>query len=160
MKTKLNELLESNDEIYAFDVDGVLIPIEYGEYNHYMLNDKEWEEAIKSDDLYENQRESITIKDFISTKDINNIYVVSRVCNEYEAASKIKYLEKHFNIKKENMYFVKNDEDKLDALRTIKKLRNIEDERKIAMIDDTVSVLNNIMDNSNFATIHVSSFLK
>ena len=41
--SKIKEVLENKDSVIAFDVDGVLAPIEYGEYNHYYANDEEWQ---------------------------------------------------------------------------------------------------------------------
>ena len=32
-------------------------------------------------------------------------------------------------------------------------------DKNFVMIDDTVEVLNNIMNNSHFSTVHISSFL-
>ena len=32
--SKIKEILDSEKSIIVFDVDGVLAPIEYGEYNH------------------------------------------------------------------------------------------------------------------------------
>ena len=45
-------------------------------------------------------------------------------------------------------------------MNKIKELNpNLED-KYFVMIDDTVEVLNHIMDNSNFSTVHISSFLQ
>ena len=41
----------------------------------------------------------------------------------------------------------------------IKELRPDIDDKHIAMVDDTVDVLNSVKEHSNFATIHISSFM-
>ena len=41
----------------------------------------------------------------------------------------------------------------------IKSKYQVVPDKNFVMIDDTVSVLNNIMNNSNFSTVHISSFL-
>ena len=52
------------------------------------------------------------------------------------------------------------DFDDEAVVERIKKLNpNLED-KYFVMIDDTVEVLNHIMDNSNFSTVHISSFLQ
>ena len=43
--SKIKQLLRSDDSILVFDVDGVLAILEFGEYNHYEMNDRLWNEA-------------------------------------------------------------------------------------------------------------------
>jgi hypothetical protein len=55
--SKIEEILENKDSVIAFDVDGVLAPIEYGEYNHYYADDNIWKEEIeKGRDFYKDVR--------------------------------------------------------------------------------------------------------
>ena len=76
----------------------------------------------------------------------------------FEDNMKYEFLTKNYNIKKENIYCVREDNLKKEALKEIKKkYPNLED-KKIIMIDDSVSVLTDIMNNTNFSTVHVSSF--
>ena len=158
--SKIKEILEDKNSIIAFDVDGVLAPIEYGEYNHYYANDEEWAEEIeKGTDFYENVRVVKSIKEYINTKDINNIYVITKVMNEKEFSDKQKFLNKNYGILKENCFYVYDDKEKLNYLDEIRDKTNIDD-RLIVMVDDTVSVLNHIMENSNYTTVHISTFLK
>ena len=42
MNSKIQELLSSDKTVFAFDVDGVLAPMEFGEYNHYYADDDVW----------------------------------------------------------------------------------------------------------------------
>ena len=158
--SKIKEVLENKDSVIAFDVDGVLAPIEYGEYNHYYANDEEWAEEIeKGTDFYKDVRPVKVLKDFISTKDINNIYVITKVMNEKEFIDKLKFLNKNYGILKENCFYVYDDKEKLSYLDEIRDKTN-KDDRLIVMVDDTVSVLNHIMENSNYTTVHISTFLK
>ena len=158
--SKIEEILENKDSVIAFDVDGVLAPIEYGEYNHYYADDNIWKEEIeKGRDFYKDVRVVKTLKDFIDKRNINNIYVITKVVSEKEFIDKINFLTTKYNILKENCFMVYDDLDKLNILKEINKKYNIE-EKYIALVDDTVSVLNNIMDNSKYTTIHISTFLK
>ena len=52
------------------------------------------------------------------------------------------------------------NEDKVEVLKKIKEKYSELDDKYFVMIDDTIEVLNYIMENSNFSTVHVSSFLK
>ena len=55
---------------------------------------------------------------------------------------------------------VYKNEEKLEKIKEIRKeYKNIE-EKYFIMIDDTVDVLNHIMENSSFSTIHISSFFE
>lgn len=158
--SKIKEILEDKNSIIAFDVDGVLAPLEYGEYNHYYANDEEWAEEIeRGTDFYDDVRVVKTMKDFIDTKDINNIYVITKAMNEKEFECKIRFLTKNYGILKDNCYMVYKDDEKLDKLNEIKKITNVED-KYIVMVEDTVSILNHIMENSNYTTVHISTFMK
>ena len=158
--SKIKEVLENKNSVIAFDVDGVLAPIEYGEYNHYYANDEEWAEEIeKGTDFYKDVRSVKVLKDFISTKNINNIYVITKVMNEKEFNDKLKFLNKNYGILEDNCFMVYDDKDKLTKLDEINNKLNIDD-RLIVMVDDTVSVLNHIMENSKYTTVHISTFLK
>lgn len=158
--SKIKEVLENKDSVIAFDVDGVLAPIEYGEYNHYYANDEEWAEEIENGtDFYKDVRPVETIREFIKTKDINNIYVITKAMNEKEFDCKIRFLIKNYGILKENCFMVYKDEEKLSRLDEIQAKVNIDD-RLIVMVEDTVSILNHIMENSKYTTVHISTFLK
>lgn len=158
--SKIKEILESKNSVIVFDVDGVLAPLEYGEYNHYYANDEEWAEEIeRGTDFYDDVRVIKTMKDFIDTKNINNIYVITKAMNEKEFECKIRFLSKNYGILKDNCYMVYKDNEKLNRLDEIRDKTNIDD-RLIVMVEDTVSILNHIMENSKYTTVHISTFLK
>lgn len=158
VKSKINELFNDNKTVYVFDVDGVLAPIEYGEYTHYYYNDEEWAKALINNDFYAQTKPFKVMQNFINKLIIDNVYVVTKVMNEIEYKQKINYLEKNYGIKPANIRRVYSDNEKLTALLEIKKTYSQLEDKYIVMIDDTVNVLNHIMDNSSFSTVHVSSF--
>ena len=159
-KSKIKELFESSNTVYIFDVDGVLAPIEYGEYNHYELDDEAWAKALLTNNFYEDKKPFETFKLFLKEKDINRIYVATKVMNDTEKKQKIEFLEKNYGIKKENIFEVYKNEEKLEVIKKIKEEYPLLDAKYFVMIEDSVEVLNYIMENSEFSTVHVSSFLK
>ena len=119
-----------------------------------------WEKALQSHNFYDEMRPIISMQNFIQKRNKERIYVATKVYNELEYQQKISFLEKHYGILKDHVYLVYHNDEKLDVINKIKKLNpNLED-KYFVMIDDTVEVLNHIMDNSNFSTVHISSFLQ
>ena len=158
--SKIKQLLRSDDSILVFDVDGVLAILEFGEYNHYEMNDKLWNEAnAKGINYYNEDKVSKKMQQFLKNKNMDNIYVITTVGHNNEGEFKREYVNKYYNIKKENLIYVNDNSEKRKALIKIKnKYPNIPD-KKIIMIDDTTDILSDIMDNTNFSTAHISSFL-
>ena len=159
-KSKIKELFENSNTVYIFDVDGVLAPIEYGEYTHYELDDEAWAKALLTNNFYEDKKPFETIKSFLKDKDKKRIYVATKVMNDTEKTQKIEFLEKNYEIKKENIFEVYKNEEKLEVIKKIKEEYPLLDAKYFVMIDDSVEVLNYIMENSEFSTVYVSSFLK
>ena len=90
---------------------------------------------------------------------MKRIYVITTVGSNNEGEFKRDFVSRYYNILKENVYFVDKNRDKTKILFKIKdKYPNIED-RKLVMIDDTVDILNDIMEKTDFSTAHISSFL-
>ena len=159
-KSKIRELFEDEKTVYIFDVDGVLAPIEYGEYTHYELDDDAWAQALLTHNFYENLKPFETFKIFLKDKDKNKVYVATKVMNDIEKQQKIEFLEKNYGIKKENVFVVRKNEEKLEVINKIKKEYPLLDSKYFVMIEDSIEVLNYIMENSSFSTVHVISFLK
>ena len=157
--SKIKELLKDKDSVIAFDVDGVLAKIEFGENTHF-VNDVHWNYILKNNmNTYTEDKVSKKMQDFIKTKNIDNIYVITKVNHENEYIQKIDYCNKFYNIKKENIFYVKEDSEKAKVLLKIKEnYKELEDE-KIIMVDDTTNVLTDVMNNTNFSTAHISTFL-
>ena len=122
MKSKIQKLLKDKKSILVFDVDGVLAPMEYGEYNHYYYDDEEWaKELEKGIDFYGKVKPFKTIQDFLKDKNMDNIYVITKVMNKEEFIQKLSFLKKNYNIKEDNCYMVFKDRDKLLLLDEIKE---------------------------------------
>lgn len=158
--SKIKSLLKNKESVLVFDVDGVLALMEWGEYNHYKDSDEEWnkkcEEGINT---YTQDKVSKKIQTFLSDKDMTRCYVITAVGTKSEMEFKKQYVEKYYNIPKENVYCVNKNSQKITELIKIKeKYKNLDD-HKIIMIDDTVEILTDIMINTNFSTAHISSFL-
>lgn len=158
--SKIQELLNSDDTILVFDIDGVLARMEFGEYNHYYSSDEDWSKKIEEGyNFYPDSLAISSLINFIDKKNKDNIYVCSKSYSDKEDAMKVDFVTRNYHIKEDHIFFVKNNDAKLDILNEIKeKHPNIPDNH-IAMIDDTSDVLTNIMLNSDFATVHISSFV-
>lgn len=158
--SKIKELFANPETVYIFDVDGVLVRMEFGEYHHYTLNDEDWAIALKNHDFYEDMAPVLTMQDFLSSKDMSRVYVATKVMNEIEKEQKIRFLSKAYHILPDHVYEVYDNEEKLMVMKKVQELYPELDEKLFVMVDDTVDVLTYIMNHSNFSTVHVSSFLK
>ena len=157
--SKIKELINDKESILVFDVDGVLAVMEFGSRFHFMP-DEEWNETLGNDiNVYTEDKVSSKMKAFLSDRNMNNIYVITKISDKNESNHKIKYASKYYNIPEENIYFVREDLEKADRLLEIKKRNNSVADEKIIMIDDTVDILNDVMKRTNFSTAHISSFL-
>ena len=158
--TKIKKYLKDPDTVLVFDMDGVLAKMEFGDYNHFAMNDEEWALACEEgENLYPKEAVIKKMQKFLKTRNMDNIYVISKVYNEKESQMKDEFLTKYYNIKKDHIYYVDSNNAKVGVLLKIKeKYPDIED-YKIAMIEDSVDVLNDVMDKTNFSTIHISSFI-
>ena len=90
---------------------------------------------------------------------MDHVYVISKVFTDHELADKQQFLEKYYGIKRENVFAVRSNQDKVDVLNQIKQRYLELDNHHLIMIDDTTEVLTMVMDNTPFSTAHVSSFL-
>lgn len=151
MSKKLREKLREG--VIVFDVDGVLASYEFGENCHYAPI---WEEAFISaeNNPYRRVNPLPVFQQFIHTMKKENVYVCS-VAAEFEQEGKRDFVLRNYDILEENIIFVESKAQKLQALREIEKKTG---EKQIAIVDDTVKTLDHIYDNSNFLTVHVSSF--
>lgn len=158
--SRIKELLKDGNSILVFDVDGVLALLEFGERTHYEMNDELWNEANeKGINYYTEEKVSKKMQNFLKDKNMNNIYVITTVGNNNEGEFKREYVNKYYNIKKENVIYVSDNSEKTTEIIKIKeKYPNILDEQ-IIMIDDTTDILSDIMEHTKFSTAHISSFL-
>ena len=157
--SEISNIINDKDSILVFDVDGVLAKLEFGKYNHFM-DDVEWEYANNNGINYYNEEKVIKkMQEFLKTRNMDNIYVATVASGEGEGNNKIDYLMKYYNIKKDNIYYVPSNNDKLEVMLKIKDKYKELSPRSIVLIDDTVEILNDVMNNSEFITAHISSFI-
>jgi len=158
--SKIKELLKDENTVLAFDMDGVLSTLEFGIYNHYEMTDAEWAEANREEvNYYTDDKVIKKMQKYLAKRDMNNIYVISKTYTPNETKCKIDFLTKNYHIKEENIFFVNENEEKADVLKEIKEQYPELEDHQIAMVEDTVDVLNDIMEKTNFSTIHISSFI-
>ncbi len=158
--SKIKELLNDKDSILVFDIDGVLALLEFGEYHHHLLNDDEWKKInALGQNFYTEDKISYRIKHFLSEKNMSRVYVITTVGNNNEGEFKREFANKYYNIPNDNIFYVDDNSKKVAILKKIKNKYPELDDYKIVMIDDTVSILNDVMENTNFSTVHVSSFI-
>lgn len=156
MKNILQHLLLPEIAI-VFDVDGVLAPYEFGFLSHN-ISDEEWSKMIENgNNPYDNISASPKMKKFISLKNIKKIYVCSK-CTTEEEAGKREFVQKNYGILPDNIFFVREQEDKIAILEHIKEIENITDQ-EIAIVEDTIKTLDKIRKSGNYITVHISSFV-
>ena len=90
---------------------------------------------------------------------MKRIYVITTVGSNNEGEFKRDFVNKYYGILKENVYYVNKNRDKTSVLLKIKEKYPQLNSKKIVMIDDTVDILNEIMEKTDFSTAHISSFL-
>lgn len=158
--SRIKDLLNGKDSVLVFDVDGVLAVCEFGEHTHFVLTDEEWDALCKTgQSLYSEDKVSPKMQNFLKDKDRSRIYVITASGTSNEGEDKKNFVNKYYHILKENVYYVDRSRNKLEILRKIKEKYPDLEEEKLIMIDDTCSILNEIMENSGFSTAHISSFL-
>ena len=158
--SKIRELLKDENSVLIFDVDGVLALMEWGIYNHYALNDEEWAKACDNGvNAYTEDKVCNKMKSFLANRDMSRIYVITSIGSLNEAEFKKEFVNKYYNIPKENFFCVKHNNEKTEQIFKIKEKYPELSDYNIVMIDDTVSILNDVMENTKFSTAHVSSFL-
>ncbi|MBR6252825.1 MAG: hypothetical protein IKR04_03190 [Clostridia bacterium] len=158
--SKIRELLNDPNSVLVFDVDGVLAVMEWGEYNHYGEDDETWANSHgEGIFLYTESKVVAKMQKFLKDRNMDHVYVISKVFTDHELADKQQFLEKYYGIKRENVFAVRSNQDKVDVLNQIKQRYLELDDHHLIMIDDTTEVLTMVMDNTPFSTAHVSSFL-
>lgn len=158
--SKIKNLISDNNSIIAFDVDGVLAKLEWGEYTHFVGNEDEWDKLCEENiNTYTKEKVSSTMQNFLKNKDKTKIYVITCSHTENEKKFKKEYLKKYYNILEDNVYFVEKNSQKKGKLMEIKKKHSSIDDHHIIMVEDTVEILDDIMNNTNFTTVHISTFL-
>ncbi len=158
--SKIKELLNDKESVLVFDVDGVLALLEFGEYHHYILSDEEWDKAnIDGINYYTDEKVSKKMQAFLKEKNKDRVYVVTKANSLEEFENKKIFLNKNYEILMDNMFYVKKDTDKKDKMKLIKEKYKDLPDYKMVMVDDSITVLSDVMYNTSFSTAHISSFL-
>ena len=158
--SEIKKLLQDKDSVLVFDVDGVLAVMEFGEHNHYTLDDEEWYKAnISWKNFYTEEKVSKKMQDFLSKRDMKRVYVITKAASVEEFNHKKRFVNENYGINMENVYLVEKETEKKEKLREIKWIYEGLPDYKLIMVDDSVSILNDVMDNTKFSTVHISSFL-
>lgn len=154
----INYLLQP-DVITVFDIDGTLAAYEFGYLQHSACDNKYWESYVRDNRPYDSIPAIPRMKAFIREKcTVTNVNVyVCSVSEEYEKEQKKGFILREYpEINPDNIYFVASKDDKIKLLHKLSDITGCQ--TKVAIIDDTVKTLDMIYDNSNFTTVHVSSF--
>ena len=158
--SKIHEVLSDDSSVLVFDVDGVLAVLEWGEYNHFGEDDETWANMYKEGQyLYTSQYVVKKMQDFLKNKDKNKVYVISKVYTDFELEDKKHFANEFYNIPKEHVFAVRNNDEKAMVMDRIKALHPDVPNHNIVMIDDTPDVLTYIMEHTKYSTAHISSFL-
>lgn len=158
--SRIKELLNDKKSVLVFDIDGVLALMEFGDYNHYgLLTDEEWNKHCETTNFYTEDKVSKKIQNFLRDKDMKRVFVVTRVNNKNEIGYKKEYVNKYYNILKDNVFCVLNENSKVKELDEIRNMFDDIEDYQLIMIDDTTKVLTEIQQRTNYSTAHISSFL-
>ena len=149
------DYLAEDDTLVVFDIDGVLAVYEFG-LSHSACPDEQWQDYIAEHDPYATMRPVRQLQRFIELKDPSRVYACS-VAAPYEADCKRAFVKRNYAIPEDQVLIVENKQGKFDALRGLQEASGLP-QRKIALVEDTVKTLNMVYEQSDFTTVHVSSF--
>ena len=79
-------------------------------------------------------------------------------CTAAEESGKREFVQEKYGIIPENIFFVREQGDKITVLEHIKEIENVSDQ-EIAIVEDTVKTLDRIRKIGNYITVHISSFI-
>lgn len=163
--SKIESLIYDEDSVVLFDIDGVLAKYEFGEHNHNLCSDEEWDNNVEyyAPTIYDSAKPVELFQRLIRNKKPGTVYTCS-VAKGDERYAKISFVRRFYDIPEENILFVESKDKKLfamEATRLQKRMQGFQiPDEKFIMVDDSVKVLTHIQENSNFSTCHVSSFLE
>lgn len=150
-KYTIEEILNNKETVYVFDVDGTLTDFNY--------SSRAFWNPTTDPVSYDGVRPLKTMQKLISSLDKDKVFICSRAAVKGEPEAKRKFLLENFNLKPDHIYFVKENNEKLDILRKIQNLTKVEDEL-ILLIEDSTDVLYNVLINTNYSNMHVSYFME
>lgn len=158
-KLTLEDILKDSRTIYVFDIDGTLSRFAYGKRNHSICRAEEWVTHSHYSNLYQHIPPIRSMQRFIGMLDKEKVFINSKAESYKETLEKIEFCIKHYNIPVKNMFFaLESNKEKLEILNKIKERTGVE-EKYIVLIDDNVTVLDYVFENSEYTTVHISYFL-
>lgn len=156
MSKKMIDYLMEKETIVVFDIDGVLAVYEFGDCRHG-VDDEVWNKSFKLDDNPYIHAASIPkLQEFIIKKGIDNVFVCSQALS-HERAPKLNFVKDNYGISEDHVFFVEDKLVKVNVLRFLKESKNVP-ECRVAIVEDTVKTLDNIMQCGDYVTVHISSF--
>ncbi len=147
--------------ILAFDMDGVLVSLDFTTLQRKCYDKDEWIQANMTFNPYNFVRKTTLFDEVIRKKDSEKLFLASVTHTMHESNNKIKYLKNNYpNIKEQNMYFVSDEESKIMLLRVMLAKPDKESCR-IVLVEDSFSTLNKIesLNNDRLKCIHISDFI-
>lgn len=150
-KYTIEEILKNKNTIYVFDVDGTLTDFNYATRSF-------WNPTMDPVS-YDNVRPLKTMQKLISSLDKNKVFICSRATLKGEPEAKAKFLLENFDLRLDHIYFVRENIEKIDVLKNIQDITQVEDEL-ILLIEDSTDVLHNVLVNTNYSNMHVSYFIE
>ncbi|MCR4655629.1 MAG: hypothetical protein K5770_05300 [Lachnospiraceae bacterium] len=156
---KIWEILNRADTILVFDIDGTLISYNYGEYRaHHELDDIRTEEEFSRIDMYNGSRGIPVIRDFLKTKDMDNIYCLSMEPHRHDVSKK-KAVSTYYGILPSHVFLVEDHSQKPVLLKEIADM-TLNGTNKLVFIDDNSKVLRAVEEQTPYYTAHVSIFFE
>ena len=156
MLTPLLAYLLEPETAVVFDIDGVLAPYEFGERCHSACPDEEWERFVVEQDPYGHMRPVRLLQRFVQEKGTERAYACS-VAMPYEAAGKRAFAEREYGLAPDHVAIVASKAEKLAFLERVRADLDLPAAR-VALVEDTVGTLNLVYEQTEFTTVHVSSF--
>lgn len=157
MSKKMIDFLREPETVVVFDVDGVLASYEFGDL-HHGVNDETWEKSFEDfkHNPYCKAVPLPVLQEFIFSKGINNVYVCSKA-SQAEEVPKTIFIESNYGIPSDHIFFVPHESEKKHILKRIRCIKNV-NECQVAIVEDTVKTLDDILSFGGFTTVHITSF--
>ena len=163
MGKNLVELFGTEPELVFFDFDGVLSKYQTMESSVGIYPESDWVRwCIEVDDVFKHGGPSKTMQEVVSTLGTNRVAVLSVAETSFEQKQKLEVLKEHYPEFDENaVYFVAKSEYKKMVIQSIynKHYKYKCHESKIFVVEDSLSVIEDIETNSKFKCKHISYFM-
>ena len=139
-------------EYLFFDMDGVLAP-------QLQLPKSNGEIDFVNSNYFENLPVVKSVQSKIMDYDSNKLFILSATPNSVVLNEKKIWLENHYPfIPKEHIFFVNQGLHKAQMFRDLSEYLNI-DPKKMCLIDDTMSIVEEVKFKYKMDAIHISHFL-